>query len=263
MQFVFHILTSRIELREGSGIYKMNAARPAAAAIPANAVWRAPPADELEEPEPVAEEPAEEALEAREETDDLALETAELALLSMEESWDEATEASEEAELPAPLPKMVVEPRVVVKVDEPEVTTETMAEVVIAEEEPEPLPAPPTPKMVVEPTVVMNVEEPDVTVETIAEVVIAEEDDPPAPAPAPVEAYTMSANSIISRQYVSYTRASCGHSNGTSSGGNEGGSSGSCNTSFSEVSFVQVNRRIVAYHHCQSQCQSQRQWQNQ
>jgi hypothetical protein len=51
-------------------IYKMNAARPAAAAIPANAVWRAPPAEELEEEPPVAEVPAVEALETREERDD-------------------------------------------------------------------------------------------------------------------------------------------------------------------------------------------------
>jgi hypothetical protein len=135
--------------RDEDGIYKMNAARPAAAAIPANAVWRAPPAEELEE-EPVAvEPPAVEALETREERDDWALETTELALLSMEESLDAAEEASEEAELPAPAPaplKMVVEPMVVVKVEEPEVTVETMAEVVIAEEEPpEPPPAAPTP----------------------------------------------------------------------------------------------------------------------
>jgi hypothetical protein len=97
----------------------------------------------------VAEEPAVEALETREETDDWALETTELALLSMEESLDAPEEASEEAEPPAPPPtalKMVVEPMVVVKVDEPEVMVETMAEVVIAEEElPEPPPAAPTP----------------------------------------------------------------------------------------------------------------------
>ena len=92
----------------------MKAARPAAAAIPANAVWRAPPAEELDEPEPVAEVPAVEALETTEERDDLATETTELALLSMEESLDAPAEASEEAEAPAPLPKMVVEPRVVV-----------------------------------------------------------------------------------------------------------------------------------------------------
>ena len=146
--FPFLILTCIERRKPGSdevGIYKMNAARPAAAAIPANAVWCAPPAEELEE-EPVAEEPADEALEAREETDDWALETTELALLSMEESLDAPEEASEEAEPPAPPPtalKMVVEPMVVVKVEEPEVTVETMAEVVIAEEEPPP--APPTP----------------------------------------------------------------------------------------------------------------------
>jgi hypothetical protein len=77
------------------------------------------------------------------------LETTELALLSMEESLDAAEEAAEEAEPPAPAPtalKMVVDPMVVVKVEEPEVTVETMAEVVIAEEEPpEPPPAAPTP----------------------------------------------------------------------------------------------------------------------
>jgi hypothetical protein len=131
-------------------IYKMNAARPAAAAIPANAVWRAPPAEELEEElEPVVEEPAVEALETREERDDWAFETTELTLLSMEESLDAAEEAAEEAEPPAPPPtalKMVVEPMVVVKVEEPEVTVETMADVVIAVEElPDPPPAAPTP----------------------------------------------------------------------------------------------------------------------
>lgn len=42
---------------------------------------------------------------------------------------------------PAPPPKMVVDPTVVVKVDEPLVTTDSMAEVVIADEEPpEPVP---------------------------------------------------------------------------------------------------------------------------
>lgn len=70
--------------------------------------------------------------------------------------------------------------------EEPDVSTDTIAEVVIAEEEafeePE-APAPPAPKIVVEPTVVGMVEPPEVISETIAEVVIAE-DDPPAPAPA-------------------------------------------------------------------------------
>ncbi len=77
----------------------------------------------------------------------------------------------------------MVEPTVVVKVEEPEVTTETMAEVVMAEEEADPPATPPIPKIVVEPTVVVKVEEPEVLTETIAEVVMAEEDaDPPAPA---------------------------------------------------------------------------------
>lgn len=36
------------------GVYRTKAARPAAAARPAYAVWRAPPAEEVEVPEPVA-----------------------------------------------------------------------------------------------------------------------------------------------------------------------------------------------------------------
>jgi hypothetical protein len=81
---------------------------------------------------------------------------------------------------------MVVEPTVVVKVEEPEVSTETMAEVVMAlDEAPDPPATPPMPKMVVEPTVVVMVLEPEVSTETMAEVVMAEEEAPPDP-PAPV-----------------------------------------------------------------------------
>ena len=59
----------------------------------------------------------------------------------------------------------------VVKVDEPLVSTETIAEVVMAED----ATAPPIPNIVVEPTVVVIVDEPEVLTETIAEVVMAEE----------------------------------------------------------------------------------------
>jgi hypothetical protein len=61
---------------------------------------------------------------------------------------------------------------VVVKVDEPEVSTETMAEVVTAEEEAPEAPEPTAVKMVVEPMV-----EP---LETMAEVVMAEDEAPEA-----------------------------------------------------------------------------------
>lgn len=101
-----------------------------------------------------AAEPALEALEARLDATELALEIAPLA----EEPREDAPEAAEEAapereeaaplaEDPAPLPKMVVEPTVVVNVEPPEVSTETMAEVVIAVGDP---PAPASPVPVVE-----------------------------------------------------------------------------------------------------------------
>lgn len=76
----------------------IRAARPAAAATPANAVWRAPPAEEEEVP-PVAvaawdaAEPALEALEARLDATELALEIAPLA----EEPREDAPEAAEAA----------------------------------------------------------------------------------------------------------------------------------------------------------------------
>jgi len=158
----------------------------------------APPDDELDEEEdvPVAAEPADEALELRLDASLLALEEAELATLEALEraelADDPAPEETDEALAPAPFPKMVVEPTVVERVEEPEVSTETMAEVVMADEEPaepveepeEPVdepdpdpPAPPMPKIVVEPTVVEPiVEPPDVSTEMRADVVTAEED---------------------------------------------------------------------------------------
>ena len=164
-----------------------------AAAIPGIAVCMAPPADELEEELPVAAEAADEALELALDATLLAFESKDEAELEAparaELPVDEAPDARDEALSPAPPPKMVVEPTVVEKVEEPEVSTETKADVVMAEDPPAPAPvdepdppAPPTPKIVVEPTVVSKVEEPLVTVETRADVVIAEE-DPPAPAP--------------------------------------------------------------------------------
>jgi len=87
--------------------------------------------EEVEEPPfpaPVAAEPEAEALEARLD----ARPDADLASL-------ERDEAAPLAEAAAPFPKMVVEPTVLVKVEPPEVSTETMAEVVMAVE---PAPAP-------------------------------------------------------------------------------------------------------------------------
>jgi hypothetical protein len=111
----------------------MRAARPAAAAIPANAVWRAPPAEEEEVPVAAwdAAEPALEALEARLDASEPALE----ASLEREEAMLLA--------IPAPLLKMVVEPIVEVNVEPPEVSTVTIAEVVTAVENPPAAPAPP------------------------------------------------------------------------------------------------------------------------
>jgi hypothetical protein len=108
------------------------------------AVWMAAPPVELDDVAPAA------ALEAP----DLALETTPVTeaptLLAWDEREDSALEieaetdaAAEEAlaptdsaldvALPPGPPKMVVEPMVVVMVLEPEVSTETIAEVVIAE----------------------------------------------------------------------------------------------------------------------------------
>lgn len=63
------------------------------------------------------------------------------------------------------------------KVDEPEVTVDTMAEVVTAELLPPLTPAPPAaPKIVVDPTVEVMVEPSETMVETMAEVVMATEE---------------------------------------------------------------------------------------
>ena len=178
-------------------VYRRRAARPTAATIPGMAVGMAPAAfDELDEPPDAAVDAPEAALDPtllafdKAELATLeALDRAELAVDPAPEVTEEAFEPPEEAlePEPEPPPKMVVEPTVVEKVEEPEVSTETIAEVVMAEEdppvaedeEPDP-PAPPTPpipKIVVEPTVVEPiVEVPEVSTETMAEVVIAEED---------------------------------------------------------------------------------------
>jgi len=150
------------------------------------------PFDELDEP--VAPEAADDALDATllafDKAELITLEALEMAEVIVDpapEVAEEALEASEEALEPAPPPKMVVDPTVVEKVDEPEVSTDTRAEVVIAEEdpplavdeEPDP-PAPPMPKIVVEPTVVEPmVEPPEVSTDTRAEVVIAEDEAEP------------------------------------------------------------------------------------
>jgi len=132
----------------------------------------------------VADDPAPEALEAKLEAEALALESAELAEPLSEESLEEADAALLEREEalddpPAPpAPKIVVEPTVVVKVEEPEVSVETIAEVVMAEEEEvvdEEPPAPPAPV----PEVAVVVVVPVATVLKVVEVVVA--------TPAPVE----------------------------------------------------------------------------
>lgn len=123
-------------------------------------------------------DPAEERLLRPEVTEDPTEEAAESAALVIEE----ATEPADPVTPPTTplIPEIVEDPIVVSKVELPEVSVETMAEVVIADEDP-PV-APPAPKIVVEPTTVEKVESPEVTVEKTSEVVMAEEDPlaPPA-----------------------------------------------------------------------------------
>merc|ERR1711929_28075 len=90
--------------------------------------------------------------------------------------------AEERLLMPEVMEDPMDEATVVSKVEDPEVTVETIAEVVMADAEPA---APPAPKIVVEPTTVEKVESSEVTTEMISDVVMAEE-DPPAPPAAPV-----------------------------------------------------------------------------
>jgi len=87
----------------------------------------------------IAEEALLEALEAAEEALLEALEATEEAPEAALEATEEAEEApeaaAEDALAPAPPAKMVVDPTVVSKVEEPLVTVETIAEVVIAEDD--------------------------------------------------------------------------------------------------------------------------------
>jgi len=184
-------------------IYKRKAARPATAMKPGAAVWKAPPPVEVAVSDPVAEERAA-----------LPEDWMPLAWVDKEESWLETSEemdapvedapaASLDALAPAPPPKMVVLPTVLVRVESPEVMVVSIAEVVIAEElesvaDPD-SPAPPAPpeEMVVDPTVEVTTE-PSELVErlTIAEVVMA---TPPAPAPPvpPVEVSVTVADAVV------------------------------------------------------------------
>lgn len=160
------------------GIYKRRR-RPAAAIRPGAAVCIAPAIPEELEELAVAELAAADALLDAEETLLLREETW---LLTDDSSEERAPEAEDATLAPAtPEEKTVVEPTVEVKVEEPEVMVETMADVVTAELvsppaevelEPDP-PTPPTPRIVVDPTVVKA---PPDSVETMADVVIAEED---------------------------------------------------------------------------------------
>ncbi|PVH81749.1 hypothetical protein DL98DRAFT_161638 [Cadophora sp. DSE1049] len=99
----------------------------------------------------------------------------------MEEAADPAPLVMEEAAEPAdpvtppttpPTPERVDDPTVVSKVELPEVTVETTAEVVMADADPPVVAAPPAPpaKIVVEPTTVEKVESPEVTTETMSDV---------------------------------------------------------------------------------------------
>jgi len=143
-----------MQLREV--VYKRRTAIPAAAMKPGMAVWMAPPPELVEEPPPVAPEAMEEAAELRELATLLAAEEMEAAplerLLSMDEPDDSAPDAADDALAPAPPPKIVVLPTVVVIAEPSVVMTDSIADVVIAElpesvpepEPPEP-PAPPAP----------------------------------------------------------------------------------------------------------------------
>lgn len=109
-----------------------------------------------------------------------ALDATELAPSEAVDATDDAPDAPDPAT--PPIPKMVVEPTVVVPTADPsEEMVDSMAEVVMAEDEPvaDPdslPPAAPTPKIVVDPTVVVPMVDPSETmVDSIAEVVIAEE----------------------------------------------------------------------------------------
>jgi hypothetical protein len=92
-----------------------------------------------------APEATEDAEEPTPEADDSALETIPLAADEADEASLAAEEAAEPADpvaLPAapPKPKIVVEPTVEVMTLEPEVISETIAEVVMAEDDPAPAP---------------------------------------------------------------------------------------------------------------------------
>lgn len=177
---------------------------------PGKAVCIAPAAFEVLD---VPEAAAEVALEATEERDEATL-LAELRTLEAEaeasEAIDDKDDAAPLATLEAP-EKMVVDPRIDVKVEPPEVMMDSMADVVTAdptasvadataeealEAAPEAAevteaPTPPAPKIVVEPTVEV---EPAESVVRMSEVVMAEDDsapeedpeDPEDPAPAAV-----------------------------------------------------------------------------
>lgn len=161
-------------------IYKTRAAIPTATAIPEKAVCTAPPADEEDEGLLAAVE----ALEAALEIPDATLDATLLAPLSADETPldapdttelapERAVEAAPEASLaavetaPAAPEKMVVEPRIWVEMAlPPDETTETMAEVEIADptaEAPDPtadVPDPTAlltpPKIVVDPTMAVD-----------------------------------------------------------------------------------------------------------
>lgn len=169
-------------------VYRKKATRPAAAIRPGAAVCIGPanPEELLEDAVLVALERALEIDEALEEMDEEREEmTPEAELAADEPSLDklEASPEMDDATLETADPaeeKMVVDPTMEVKTDEPEVMTLSMAEVVRAVLEAsdpvEDAPAPPAPKMVVDPTVETA---PSDAVLTIADVVMAElESDP-------------------------------------------------------------------------------------
>lgn len=147
-------ISKRLERDHVEVVYKRRAARPAAANKPVAPVGRAAIPDEVEEvaalpAAEVAEEallaadedllaPLEVAADATEEAEDSTEEIAADALEEISEAEEAAAEdalaATEEALEAAPPPKMVVDPTVVSKVEDPLVTVETISDVVIADD---------------------------------------------------------------------------------------------------------------------------------
>jgi len=138
-----------------------------------------PAADEEAEPRALVTDPP--ALEAAPEAVERAPEASDARLLAPEETADPAA------------PKMVVEPMMEVKTEDPSVMIDWIAEVVRAAEAsdatllaPEAIAPPTGPKMVVEPMIEVMTEDPSVIKDWMAEVVIAAELRAPPADPSPL-----------------------------------------------------------------------------